>query len=209
MAQVQLQSWEDGYVVIFLSFLPASWLRHTSRSPHGLQTHSVALPQFSVEGCMKLGNTWDCKIDSSVGFTSGSQGRWFPGSWSWFREWLSNVRVKMSATSWLCNSSFNLCHLTDVQDRWGGGKAWVPAAVLLFQDMKTFLQEFPVRRLLLIFTGCTRDHSQLQERMGKESNIVMIDRGQWQPILGSLHFSSRQKLVLLLRTREQWTWLRR
>lgn len=55
MAQVQLQSWEDGYVVIFSSFLPASWLRHISRTPHGLQAHPVALPLFSVEGCVKLG----------------------------------------------------------------------------------------------------------------------------------------------------------
>lgn len=59
----------------------------------------------------------------------------------------------------------------------GGGrdKAWAPAAVLLFQDMKTFLQEFPVRRLLLIFTGCTRDHSQLQERIAKKNKVVMIN----------------------------------
>lgn len=59
----------------------------------------------------------------------------------------------------------------------GGGrdKAWAPAAVLLFQDMKTFLQEFPVRRLLLIFTGCTRDHFQLQERIAKKNKVVMIN----------------------------------
>lgn len=119
-------------------------------------------------------NTWDCKLDSSVGFTTKIQGRLFPGFWSWFREWLS-----MSGLICLPPPGYVIVALisvtSDVQDRRGWGEGMGTSCCAPVSGYENLSPGVPWQEASAHTHWLHQGPFPAAERIGKESNIVMIN----------------------------------